>query len=113
MKKTIVVCGLVGMAMIFAGCSSTKEVKEVKIIHEHHIYVYNVHPRMNPRTRQMSMKRNNPRFNQSKGIDPRYDHKPGQARSGKKLDQSKGGVDPRYDHKPGMMPPKKKPTVSE
>ena len=61
----------------------------------------------------MRGQRPNPRFGQSKGgIDPRYDHKPGQAKPGKKLSQSKG-IDPRYDHKPGMMPPKKKPTVSE
>lgn len=59
MKKTSVVCGLVGIALILAGCSSTKEVKEVKIIHEHHIYVHNVSPRMNPNMRQMHGQRPN------------------------------------------------------
>ena len=53
--------------------------------------------------------RKNVRFGQSKGIDPRYDHKPGQGRP-QKLGNPKSGIDPHYDHKPGMMPPKKNTT---
>ena len=106
MKKISVVFGCVVLALILSGCSVNEEVKEIMVIHEHHIYVHNVNQmnRFNPGMMRRPMP--GQKFNQSKGIDPRYDHKPGQQRPNRRLNQSKG-IDPRYDHKPGMMPPKK------
>lgn len=40
MKKLSIVCGLLAVAAILTSCSTTKEVKELKIIHEHHIYIH-------------------------------------------------------------------------
>ena len=111
MKKLGIFCGLVGLTVILAGCVSTKEVKEVKIIHEHHIYVHNnqvnrIH-RMHSNTNPKSSRKGNQKFGNPKGgIDPRYDHKPGHGRPNKKLGNSKNEIDPRYDHKTGSNKPK-------
>lgn len=103
MKKFIIICSIIGLTSFFTGCSSTNEVKEVRVIHEYHIYVHNVNRNMMRKT--IHNQRQNQKFNHSKGsIDPRYDHKPGQERSNKKLGNPGRGIDPRYDHKTGAIP---------
>ena len=100
MKKLSVICCFVVIGLIFSGCSSTKE---VKVIHEHHIYVHNVDRNM--MRRSIPSQRPNQKFGQSKGgIDPRYDHKPGQGKPNRKLGNPSRGIDPRYDHKTGLIP---------
>lgn len=103
MKKLSVICCFAVIGLILGGCSSTKETKEVKVIHEHHIYVHNIDRNM--MRRSMPGQRPNQKFGQSKGgIDPRYDHKPGQGRPNRKLGNPGRGIDPRYDHKTGAAP---------
>ena len=70
MKKFAVICGFVGLALMVNGCSSSNQVIRI----EHHVYFHNA-PMMHGA--RLNQNRPNRRFNQSKGIDPRYDHKPG------------------------------------
>ena len=98
MKK--LVFGFIGLAFIVGGCSSAREDREVRVIHEHYVYVINMN---NAPGARFNRGRG---FNQSKGIDPRYDHKPGQLKPGNRLNQSKG-IDPRYDHRSGSARPTK------
>lgn len=80
MKKINVVFGLALMMILFTGCSSPKE---VKIVYEHHYYIHVNHNAMNQTgfkpmpMRKQNFKPSSNKFGQSKGIDPRYDHKPG------------------------------------
>lgn len=60
-----------------------KNVKEIKIIHEHHIFIHQTKKDMNRR--------------------PIHKH-----RQNKKFDQSKSGIDPHYNHKAGPTKPETK-----
>lgn len=95
MKKMNLICGLVGFSLLVGGCSKTNETKEIKIVHEHHIFIHS----------NNAMDKNHRMHGDMKRMH--------EQKRNQKFGQSKGGIDPRYDHKPGMMPPKKQETVKE